>query len=55
MWWKDTYDSGASSLAMLGSVGPNNDRQPSTASSFDKTINNVGPLIKRKEKGLSLQ
>ena len=39
-----TYESGADSLACDGSVGPINDRQPSTAFSLDNTMNNVGPL-----------
>ena len=41
---KVTYDSGSCSLALLGSVSPISDLQPSTAPSRDNTMKYVGPL-----------
>ncbi len=38
------YDSGAFVLASVGSFGPINALQPTTASSLVKTITNDGPL-----------
>jgi len=42
---KMTYDSGFSSLALVGSVGPITDLHPSTASSRESTMKYVGPLL----------
>lgn len=42
--FKHPYDSGASVLATSGSFGPIIALHPTTASSFDNTMNSDGPL-----------